>query len=69
MIGGNPVEEVTISEHSSDWEREFEIEKENIISSLKDKDIYISIEHIGSTSVQGLGAKPVIDLMVGGWCI
>jgi GrpB-like predicted nucleotidyltransferase (UPF0157 family) len=63
MIGGNPVEEVTISEHNSDWQREFEIEKEKIVSALKD--IYISIEHIGSTSVKELGAKPVIDMMVG----
>ena len=25
----------------------------------------IAIEHIGSTSVQGLGAKPLIDMMIG----
>ena len=25
----------------------------------------IAIEHIGSTSVEGLGAKPLIDMMIG----
>jgi GrpB-like predicted nucleotidyltransferase (UPF0157 family) len=25
----------------------------------------IAIEHIGSTSIEGLGAKPILDIMVG----
>ncbi|MGG2091546.1 GrpB family protein [Bacillus sp. S13(2024)] len=25
----------------------------------------ITIEHIGSTSVEGLGAKPILDIMIG----
>jgi GrpB-like predicted nucleotidyltransferase (UPF0157 family) len=33
------------------------------MNSIKERDI--KIEHIGSTSVEGLGAKPIIDIMIG----
>lgn len=46
------------------WNPQWKHEYEKIVASL-DKDIIynsIKIEHVGSTSVEGLSAKPVIDL-------
>ena len=54
---------ITISEYNKDWPQAFIEEKEDILSLLKDdKPI---VEHVGSTSVPGLAAKPIIDIMVG----
>lgn len=54
---------VIIEDYNPDWSREFEQEKEKLLEILGNK--IISIEHIGSTSVKGLGAKPILDIMVG----
>ncbi|MGA9286946.1 MAG: GrpB family protein [Anaerobacillus sp.] len=54
---------VNLSDYNPYWEKEFEIEKNNILEVLGDK--AVGIEHIGSTSIKGLQAKPIIDLMVG----
>lgn len=45
------------------WIVEFEKEKELLVNKLKD--LIQGIEHIGSTAVPGLAAKPVIDIMIG----
>lgn len=45
------------------WPRLFEKEKELLFQSAQG---YIeAIEHVGSTSIPGLDAKPIIDLLVG----
>lgn len=54
---------VTVAEYSSLWPELFEQEKHLLQSLLTD--IGGVIEHIGSTSVAGLAAKPIIDLMLG----
>lgn len=54
---------VTIEDYNSNWYKRFEEEKEKLKEILTDK--YISIEHIGSTSVDGLCAKPIIDIAIG----
>ncbi len=54
---------ITIEKYNPGWEKKFEDEKELIRKILFDLDPII--EHIGSTSVKGLGAKPIIDIMVG----
>ena len=45
------------------WNPQWKYEYEKIVASLGKDIIYnsIKIEHIGSTSVEGLSAKPVID--------
>ena len=56
----------TIAAYDPVWPLRFEAERAAIASRLRlapDR-----VEHIGSTSVPGLGAKPVIDLMVGVGC-
>lgn len=54
---------VVIQEYTSDWQSQFEEEKSLIQGIMKEQ--AIAIEHIGSTSVEGLAAKPIIDFMVG----
>ncbi|SDE68260.1 GrpB domain, predicted nucleotidyltransferase, UPF0157 family [Paenibacillus sp. UNCCL117] len=54
---------VIIEEYNEDWAFEYTQEERKIKELLGTK--AIAIEHIGSTSVQGLGAKPIIDFMAG----
>ena len=53
---------VTVIPYSDQWERDFLKIKDEIKSALGE--LAESIEHVGSTSVQGLSAKPVIDIDV-----
>ena len=54
---------IIIEPYNIDWKVLFEKESNKLHNSLG-RDMVI-IEHIGSTSVVGLGAKPIIDIMVG----
>jgi GrpB-like predicted nucleotidyltransferase (UPF0157 family) len=45
------------------WPREFAVEAARIESACED--LPIRVEHIGSTSIPGMPAKPVIDILVG----
>lgn len=51
---------ITVIPYDPEWAKEFEKIKNEIIPVISD-DI-ISIEHVGSTSVAGLWAKPIIDI-------
>ena len=53
---------IEIVDYNPEWPSLFEIEKERIINVIKE--YIVSIHHIGSTSVEGLGAKPIIDILV-----
>jgi len=53
---------VVIVDYDPEWPRLFEEEKQRLRSALPRAG---SVEHMGSTSVPGLGAKPIIDIMVG----
>ncbi|WP_435166223.1 GrpB family protein [Paenibacillus glycanilyticus] len=57
------METVKIEEYKDEWPFKYQGEQSKIKEIMTDK--AIAIEHIGSTSVQGLGAKPIIDFMVG----
>lgn len=52
---------ITVTAYNPEWPSEYEKEKEKITAILKDN--CVAIYHIGSTSVPGLAAKPVIDIM------
>lgn len=54
---------ITIVDYNPLWPQMFKEEK-NLLSSCIGK-WALKIEHIGSTSVEGLGAKPIIDIVVG----
>lgn len=51
----------TFEEYSLDWPRQFEEEAARLRALLGEE--IVTIHHIGSTSVPGLAAKPVIDLL------
>lgn len=56
-------EPVTLSSYDPLWPRAFEAERRRLCDALElPAD---AIEHIGSTAVPGLIAKPVVDLMLG----
>ncbi|MFS8212032.1 GrpB family protein [Paenibacillus polymyxa] len=55
--------QVEISGYDPQWAEEYMREKRKIVEALRD--VCVGIEHIGSTSVPDLGAKPIIDIMVG----
>ena len=54
---------VEIVEHDPSWAARFEAERRKLAQIFDGR--AISIEHIGSTSVPGLCAKPIVDILVG----
>ncbi|EJQ71041.1 GrpB family protein [Bacillus mycoides] len=54
---------IIIKPYQQYWHTEFLNEKNKIVPLLHEE--IIAIEHIGSTAVEGLGAKPLIDMMIG----
>jgi GrpB-like predicted nucleotidyltransferase (UPF0157 family) len=58
-----PAEPVELSAYSPMWPAVFEIERERLARIFAAD--AVAIEHIGSTAVPGLGAKPIIDVMLG----
>ena len=53
---------VVVVPYDERWERDFRQIENEIRSALGD--LALRIEHVGSTSVRGLSAKPIIDLDV-----
>ena len=53
---------VIVVPYDSAWKADFEAIKKEIESAIGD--FIIGIEHVGSTSVEGLSAKPCIDIDV-----
>ena len=51
---------ITVVDYDPGWPLEYAREKEKIAAVLKNN--CIALYHIGSTSVPGLAAKPVIDI-------
>lgn len=52
---------IMISPYRNEWALEFQQESDKIKAAIGDK--ALNIEHIGSTSMPGLKAKPVIDMV------
>jgi GrpB-like predicted nucleotidyltransferase (UPF0157 family) len=61
MTGQQPV---CIAEYDRSWPQRFK-EEEKLLREVIASFCSGSVEHIGSTAVEGLAAKPVIDIMVG----
>ena len=57
-------EEICLVPYDACWPERFESERQLLLDSISQ---YIrgSIEHIGSTAVPNLDAKPIIDIMIG----
>ena len=56
-----PAFPVELKEHDPDWERAAVKEGERLKSVLRDE--LLAVHHIGSTSIPGLRAKPILDLI------
>jgi GrpB-like predicted nucleotidyltransferase (UPF0157 family) len=54
--------EITIQEYDSAWPLTFQSERDALVSAIPIE--LVAIHHIGSTSVPGLAAKPIIDIML-----
>jgi GrpB-like predicted nucleotidyltransferase (UPF0157 family) len=62
LIGGAEKRRIRIADYDPDWPKKFERHREIIAQALGDT--ALRIEHIGSTSVPGLAAKPIVDILV-----
>lgn len=52
---------IRLTEHQAYWEEWYQNEKERLFSILPDA---VKIHHIGSTSINVIWAKPIIDILV-----
>jgi GrpB-like predicted nucleotidyltransferase (UPF0157 family) len=62
LIGGVEKREIKIVDYDPDWPKKFETHARIIADTLGGS--ALQIEHVGSTSVPGLAAKPIIDILV-----
>jgi GrpB-like predicted nucleotidyltransferase (UPF0157 family) len=53
---------IRLDEYDPSWPKRFERERTRIQATLGDRALLI--EHVGSTSVPGLAAKPIIDILL-----
>lgn len=58
----NDISHIQLLPYQSSWKEKFQVEKTKIQNVFGD--LAISIEHIGSTSIDGLSSKPIIDIAV-----
>ena len=62
LIGGNEKREIVIVDYDAHWPEKFK-EQARIVERALGKNA-LAIEHVGSTSVPNLAAKPIIDILV-----
>ena len=58
---GTPGEHIEIVDYCSDWPRIFERESKAILAACRPW--VTELHHVGSTSVPGLAAKPILDIL------
>ena len=56
--------EVWLAPWDPEWQHEFHLEKQCIIGALIDDGGSVAVRHVGSTSIEGMPAKPIIDILV-----
>lgn len=56
-------EDVKLHDYSESWPSVYEAERQRLLSLLPG--VFLDIQHIGSTSIPGMIAKPVIDILAG----
>jgi len=62
LVGGREARAIVIVDYDASWPERFVAHRDRVARALGP--MACSIEHIGSTAVPGLGAKPIIDLLV-----
>jgi len=53
---------VKLVPYDSEWPNDFSVEATSVRSCLKKADL--TIEHVGSTAIPGIAAKPILDMLV-----
>jgi len=53
---------ITLAEYDPEWPRQYEREAERIRAALGER--VVLLEHVGSTAVPGLAAKPIVDILL-----
>jgi len=62
LIGGREKRAITIVDYDPVWPARFRAERDRIRDALGDN--AVRIDHVGSTAVPGLAAKPIVDVQV-----
>lgn len=62
LIGGVEKRDIVIVPYQAEWPDMFERHKQSIAKAVGKS--ALAIEHIGSTAVPGLAAKPIIDILL-----
>lgn len=62
LIGGRERRPIVIAPYDPAWPERFERERTTLADALGTT--AVTIDHIGSTSVPGLAAKPIVDVLV-----
>ena len=62
IVGGPEALRVALHEHDPRWAVTYRHHEQRIREALAGSDV--DVEHIGSTSVPGLAAKPIVDIVV-----
>jgi GrpB-like predicted nucleotidyltransferase (UPF0157 family) len=60
LVGGRRPMVVELAESDPSWPQRYAEHRERIVAALREVDV----EHVGSTSVPGLAAKPIVDVQV-----
>lgn len=60
LIGGVEMREIELVPPDSAWPERFAVERAKVVAALGAT--AIRVDHIGSTSIPGLAAKPIIDI-------
>ncbi|MBD8486250.1 GrpB family protein [Frigoribacterium sp. CFBP 8759] len=64
IVGGAEAVHVSLHEYDERWPAAFAEHRRRIVEALAPSGIAVGVEHIGSTSVPGLAAKPIVDVVV-----
>ena len=60
---GRPgTEQVVVDDYDPHWARDFEADRSAALTALGS--VALALDHVGSTSVPGLPAKPIIDILL-----
>ena len=62
IIGEIEQQSIVVADYDPIWQERFGQEEANIRAALGEA--ALSVEHIGSTSVPGLAAKPIVDILL-----
>ncbi len=62
LIGGREPAAIRLVEYDQRWPQRFQDAAERVREVLGER--ALAVEHIGSTAVPGLAAKPIVDLLL-----